>query len=90
MIVLHKHLFELTFEFCHHCQRQKIEVAGNVPTRFYETNPGWMLLTYLWLQQFQTNQFLIAGSNIVSAKRECVLAGVLIVNVWDSPDPQIP
>jgi hypothetical protein len=33
-------------------------VAGNVPTRCYETNPGWMLLSYLWLKQFQTSQWL--------------------------------
>jgi hypothetical protein len=63
-----------------HFERQKIEVAGNVPTRYYETNPGWMLLTYLWLQQFQINQCLIDGSIIVSAIRECVMAGVIIVN----------
>jgi hypothetical protein len=32
----------------------------------------------------------IAGSIIVSAGRECVLAGVLIVNGWDPPDPHRP
>jgi hypothetical protein len=42
-----------------------------------------MLLTYLWLWQFQTIQWFIAGSIIVSASRECVLAGVLIVNGQD-------
>jgi hypothetical protein len=29
----------------------------------------------------------VAGSIIVSARRECVLAGVLIVNGWVPPDP---
>jgi hypothetical protein len=28
-----------------------------MPTRCYETNPGWMLLTYLWLWQFQTSLY---------------------------------
>jgi hypothetical protein len=32
----------------------------------------------------------VAGSIIVSASRECVLAGVLIVNGWDPTDPHIP
>jgi hypothetical protein len=57
------HLFELTFEFAHN----PIDVVGSVPTRCYETNPGWMLLTYLWLRQFQTNQWL--DLIIVSASR---------------------
>jgi hypothetical protein len=39
-----------------------------------------MLLTYLWFQQFQINLCSDAGSNIVSASRECDLDGVLIVN----------
>jgi hypothetical protein len=48
IIVLHTYFFELKFEFypLFYCQRQEIEVAGNLPTRCYETNPGWMLLTY--------------------------------------------
>jgi hypothetical protein len=29
----------------------------------------------------------VAGSIIVSASRECVLVGVLIVNGWDPTDP---
>jgi hypothetical protein len=40
-----------------------------VPTRCYQTNPGWMLLTYLWLQQFQTSLCFIGGSMIVSASK---------------------
>jgi hypothetical protein len=32
----------------------------------------------------------VAGSIIVSASRECVLAGVLIVNGMVPPDPHIP
>jgi hypothetical protein len=43
-------------------------------------NPVWMLLAYLWLQQFQTNLWCIAGSIILGTIRECVLAGALIVN----------
>jgi hypothetical protein len=60
--------------------KTKIEVAGNVPTRFYERNPGWMLLTYLWLFTISNQSVLIAGSIILSASREYALAGVLIVN----------
>jgi hypothetical protein len=33
---------------------------------------------------------MIFGSIIVSASIECVLAGVLIVNGWDPPDPHRP
>jgi hypothetical protein len=33
--------------------KDKIEVEDNVPTRWYETKPGWMLLTYLWLENFE-------------------------------------
>jgi hypothetical protein len=32
-------------------------------------------------------QMLIAGYIVVIASRECILAGVLIVNGWDPPDP---
>jgi hypothetical protein len=44
----------------------------------------------LWLRHFQTSQRCVAGSIIVSASRDCVLAGVLIVNGWDPPDPHKP
>jgi hypothetical protein len=37
------------------------QVTSNVPTRCYETSLRWMLLTYLWLWQFQTNQCCISG-----------------------------
>jgi hypothetical protein len=32
--------------------------SGNLPTRCYETNLGWLLLTYLWLWQFQTSRWI--------------------------------
>jgi hypothetical protein len=41
---------------------------------------NWILLTYLWLRKFQTNQWMISGSIIVIARIVCVLAGVLMEN----------
>jgi hypothetical protein len=32
----------------------------------------------------------VAGSIIVSANKDCILAGVLIVHGWDPPDPHKP
>jgi hypothetical protein len=80
IIILQKYVLELTFEFSHITIWKKIEVTGNVPTRCYETNPGWMLLTYLQLQQFQTSMCFTTGSIILSIRREFILDGVLIVN----------
>jgi hypothetical protein len=45
-----------------------------MPTRCYVTNPGWMLLTYLWLQQFQTSQWLDV-SLWVKAEKQTVYFG---------------
>jgi hypothetical protein len=70
-VIIVTHFFELTFEFTRIpiVKDNKLRSRGNVSTRCYETNPGLMLLTYLWLQQFQTNQCLIAASIIVSEIR---------------------
>jgi hypothetical protein len=53
---------------------------NRVATRSYEANPGCMLLTDLWLWQFQTILCWIIGAMILSTSRDCVLDGVLIVN----------
>jgi hypothetical protein len=85
------HLFEHTFEFAPIFKDNKLmSRVGNVSIRCYETNPGSMLLIYLWLRQSQTNLCLIAGSIIASENRDCVLAGVLIVKGMVQPDPHIP
>jgi hypothetical protein len=57
IIILYRHLFELTFEFgCFPIVKDnklRLRVTTCQPTS--ETNPRWMLLIYLWLQQFQTS-----------------------------------
>jgi hypothetical protein len=77
--VLHTHLFEFTFEFAY------IPIVKDNKLRSWVTcQPGVMKqnlvdLTDLFVALIISNQ-PVAGCIIVSASRECVLAGVLIVN----------
>jgi hypothetical protein len=48
------HLLEVTFGFAPIVKDNKLRLWVTVPTSFYETNSEWMLLPYLWLQQFQS------------------------------------
>jgi hypothetical protein len=63
---------------------------GKVLTRFHETNPGWMLLIYLYFLIFQTSIWFIAGSIILIASRENALDNGINVKRWNPPDPHRP
>jgi hypothetical protein len=82
IIVLHTHLFEPTFEVAHFHIVKDNKLRSRVTCQ-----PGTMkqiLNGCCWLicgfNNFKLTCGCIAGSIIVSANRECVLAGVIIVH----------
>jgi hypothetical protein len=81
IIVLHKYLFEVTFELAliPIIKDNKLRIQVTCQLGVWK-NLEWTLLTYLWHQQFQTSIRSVAGSIIVFLNRECVLDCVLIMN----------
>jgi hypothetical protein len=54
-------------------------------------NKSWMVVADIFDASKISNQpVFIAGSIIVSASREYVLASIFIVNGWDPPDQHRP
>jgi hypothetical protein len=77
IIVLHTHLFELTFEVAPIVKGNKLRLRVTCLSGVMKKS--WMDVADLFVALTISNQ-PVSGSIIVSASRECVLAGVLIVN----------
>jgi hypothetical protein len=75
IIVLDAHLVEVMFEFSLNpvVNDNKLRSQVTCQSDSMKQSLDGCLLTYLWLQQFQTILCFVAGSIIMSTSRECVL-----------------
>jgi hypothetical protein len=88
-VIIVTHLFELMFEFAYIPIVKDNKLRSLVTCQPGVMNQYWMdvadlfvasTISDVFVASTISNQLVVAGSMIVSASRECVLAGVFIVN----------
>jgi hypothetical protein len=91
IIILQKHFFEIKFELVDTLIVIDNKLRLRVPCQPGVMKQSWMYVADLFIALTISNQpVLIAGSIIVIASKECVLAGILIANGVFPTDPYRP